>query len=132
MLFRSALYTREFFYVYYSIHLRYGSSDGEEYCAKISKSGNVISNKKVEYQVKAKSKDGEEMEFTPSGFVQKAAFPSTSMYNGDLFFDGSAYFKNGIQMEKEGIILENSTYFVFIDNMFWEDSENNFFVNWED
>ncbi len=129
---RRALYTREFFYVYYSIHLRYGSSDGEEYCAKISKSGNVISNKKVEYQVKAKSKDGEEMEFTPSGFVQKAAFPSTSMYNGDLFFDGSAYFKNGIQMEKEGIILENSTYFVFIDNMFWEDSENNFFVNWED
>lgn len=129
---RRVLYIREFFYVYYSIQLSYGSADSESYCAKISRSGTVISNKKIEYRVKAKSKYGEEIEFYPSVFPQKAAFPSTAVYENSTFFDGASYFKNGIQMEKEGIILVNSTYFVYIDNMFWEDSENNFFVNVED
>lgn len=129
---RRVLYIREFFYVYYSIKLSYGSADFENYCAKISRSGTVISNKKIEYRVRAKAKDGEEKEFTPAAFEEKAAFPSTASYGPEEFFNGAAYFKNGIQMEKEGIILVNSTYFVYIDNMFWEDSENNFFINVED
>lgn len=129
---RRVLYIREFFYVYYSILLNYGSSDTEEYCAKISRSGNVINNKKIEYQVKVKSKYGEEIEIFMRDFTQKSAFPSTTMYRGELYFDGASYFKNGVQMEKGGIILVNSNYFVYIDNMFLEDSENNFFVNVED
>lgn len=122
---------RGFFYVYYSIQLDYSGSL-ETYCAKISKSGYVITNKKIEYRVKAKSKDGQEMEFSSIGFTQKVTSTNTAYSNGRRFFNGAAYFKNGIQMEKEGIMLVNSSYFVFIDNMFFEDSENNFFVNVED
>lgn len=129
---RNVFYVGGFFYVYYLIRLAYGSTNFEEYCAKISKSGNVIINKKIEYQVKAKSKDGEEMEFNPLVFTQKVTSTNTAFSDGEQFFNGAAYFKNGIQMEKEGIMLVNSSYFVFIDNMYFEDSENNFFVNWED